>query len=419
VKIGFAVSVFPPETEPAAVMAGELCRKWTSAGHVVHVVTPFPNRPHGKIYEGFSRSIVETTYGNGYQHTRLWTWLVGKKRKVHNRLLENLTFGIGAGLVVLSMKRSDVLIIDSWPVFCQLFISMCAVIRRIPTINIIHDLFPEAMQSAGLLNRDGVLSQLILAFDSWVCRLMTANVVLSNSVLESFVVTRRVSRDTVYVIPYWLDIDEIRPFEGVNTWRAEQGILDEDFVFMFAGTLGYASGAGILAGVAQKLKPYRQIKIVCIGEGPLKAQLSRTKTELKLNNLLLLPFQPRGRLTEVQSAANAMLLITAENMGYSSVPSKFVTYLAVGRPVICAIGAQSEIAQIVETHKIGFVVSPGDSAGIVQALLDFTQISPPETIAMGTRARRTSVDLYSLSRAIQDFDELFSKVNPRAINSHS
>jgi colanic acid biosynthesis glycosyl transferase WcaI len=129
---------------------------------------------------------------------------------------------------------------------------------------------------------------------------------------------------------------------------------------MFAGTLGLASRADILVEVARAFGPADQIRVVCIGEGILKKEMERAAASDGLPRLLLLPFQPRHRVAEVQSSADVMLLTSSPEMGTSSIPSKLITYLAVGKPVICSVTADADIAHLVTGHQIAVVeLQPG------------------------------------------------------------
>ena len=61
-------------------------------------------------------------------------------------------------------------------------------------------------------------------------------------------------------------------------------------------------------------------------------------------------------------------------MGVSSVPSKLITYLAVGKPVLCSVSDGSDIAELVRTNDIGLVVAPGDAKSISEGIVELAMI---------------------------------------------
>ena len=87
-----------------------------------------------------------------------------------------------------------------------------------------------------------------------------------------------------------------------------------------------------------------------------------------LKNLTLLPLQPRESVADMQSAADVMLLTTSAQIGSTSVPSKLITYLAVGKPVICAVPDGTDVATLVRDRQLGLVVPPEDPAALADAI---------------------------------------------------
>jgi colanic acid biosynthesis glycosyl transferase WcaI len=416
-RIVFVVGVFPPESEPGAVMTSELAHNWSLSGHTVTVICPFPNRPLGTIHPGYRRRLWQRTESENVHVLRVWSWFIGPKRYIVNRLLENLSFGISSSIVLLFLKKPDIVILDTWVIFAQLGIVIMSKIRTLRVVNYVKDLCPEAVSAAGLIGKKGILENLLLYVDNIIYGSVTCNIVISENVKEVVTETRTRSVGKVHVIRDWLDLQYIKPFEGKNTWREEVGIPENEIVFMYAGTMGFASGVDILIKVAEILRGTLGIKIVCVGEGPLKETMLREQTARHLSNLTVLGFQPRARVNEMQSSADTMLLITSPDMGVSSVPSKLITYLAVGKPVLCSVAETSDIAHLVKKNDIGLVVPPGDAAKISEGIIEFASMGREQLHRKGLRARELALQMYSLPRALQDFENLFRKILQKESNN--
>lgn len=406
-NIAFVVAVFPPEPEPTGVMASELTQQWAKEGHAVTVICPFPNRPYGKTYPGFKRFPWHITKVGNLRIIRVWTWLIGPKRHHFNRMLENLSFGITSSLTLMCIRKPDVVILESWPIVAKSAIVLVSKIRKLRVVNYVKDLYPEAMSAAGLLRQGGLFEKLLLQLDGRICNTVNCNVVISAKTKMVLASTRCNASSKVLVIRDWVDVQMIRPFPGTNSWREEVGIPSNDLLFMYAGTMGLASRVDVLLEVAEKLRNTPGIRIVCVGEGILKEALMREQILRKLPNLTILGFQPRERISEMQSSADAMLLITSPTMGISSVPSKLITYFAVAKPVLCSVSEDSDIADLVKRNQIGLVVPPGDATKIYEGVVELASMGRVELSRIGLKARDLAIREYSLPRALRDFEVVF------------
>lgn len=409
-RIGFIPAVFPPESPPTAVMAGELVRAWTKAGHEVCVICPFPNRPDGHVHDGFRRRPWSIDSFEKAQRVRVWSWLIGKERRPLNRVLENMTFGLSSALAVLFIRRPDVVIVESWPVLATAQAVAACAARRVKVINYIKDIYPEAAIAAGLLRNGSLAASALTRLDRWICAHADRNVVISEGAAAFLTQSRRLPAEKVDVIPDWLDLSSILPTAGGPAWRAEVGLQPDERVFMFAGTMGHVSRVDVLIDVAEKLRSHDNIRLVCVGHGPLRSKMEGELSKRRLKNLLLLPFQPPDRVSDMQSAADVMLLTTSAHMGFTSVPNKLITYLAVGKPVICAVPAHTDAAVLVQDRHLGLVVPPEDPAALADAVQRMSALDRSSLEETGRRARAVALERHSLESALQRFDQLFAEL---------
>jgi len=408
-KILFFVAVFPPEREPAGIMAAELADHWVARGWTASVVCPFPNRPRGEVYQGYSRRPWRHEQRGAVSVHRVWTWLVGPRRTAVGRILENLSFGVASSTFLLLTRRPSVVVAEAWPVLAQAMIVGAARLRRIPVINYIQDAYPEAAVSAGVIRRGSWIEGFLLRLDRWTCSTATKSVVISGGMQGLISRTRLVESNKVAVIENWIDVSRIVPFQGTSKWREENGIDPSEFVCLFAGTLGFASGAVVLVDVAERLQA-EPVRLVIIGDGVAGPGIRERVQARSLRNVLLLPFQPADRVSEIQSACDVLLLTTHSQVESSSVPSKLLTYLAVGRPVICAVSEGSDIAKLVRDGEVGWVVSPADVEGLTAAIREAEAKGPEWRHRIGQRARALAESRFSMSRAAGEFDRLLESL---------
>jgi glycosyltransferase involved in cell wall biosynthesis len=109
------------------------------------------------------------------------------------------------------------------------------------------------------------------------------------------------------------------------------------------------------------------VRIVAITEGLGADYLRSQKEALRLDNLLLLPFQPFEELPMALAAADVLIAILEPNAGVFAVPSKVATYLCAQRPLLLAVPAENLAARTVGRAGAGIVVSPVNTAGFLEA----------------------------------------------------
>jgi colanic acid biosynthesis glycosyl transferase WcaI len=407
-NILFIITVYPPEGEPSAIMAKQIAEHLISQGHSVTVVCPFPNRPKGKVFSGYTRKWASVTEENGVRVVRVLTWLIGEERTSFNRIMENISFGITSSLQIIS-KRPELILLESWPILACLPVMALAKLYNIPVVSYVKDIYPESAVAHGIIRSKSFIAKMLTCIDVAICRWSWLNIVISNTMHDHLMRYRRLPSSKLRIIWDWLDLSSIYPVQVDGTWRREVGIDTDDFVCMFSGTMGFASGADILIDVAGLLAKFPKLKIVCIGEGTLKNRMVSEAAKRNLNNLLFLPFQPRERLCEVQSSSDVMLLTTTATMGTTSVPSKFITYIAIGKPVICAAGQDSDLTQIVTTQKLGISVPPGSAEEIANAICKMMELAIEERVAMGKRARSVALSKHSIETAMNAFTNLIEE----------
>jgi len=409
-KITFICGVFPPEREPSGVMAQQLASRLGAGGHEVSVVAPFPSRPYGRLYAGFRRRLREVSaQQEPYRLVRCANWFVGQRRRHVDRLLENITFGMSSAWAAWREGRPDVMIVETWPILAVHFPALLAAWWRVPVLYYIKDVYPEAAEKAGVLAENGWLARLCRVWDGYLCRACARVVVISDSMRDLLASSRAVPAEHFAVIRDWKDPQDFQPHPIENAWRRAQNIPAGTFVAMFGGTMGLVSGAGILVETAEMLRQRSDLQLVCVGEGVRKLEMIAEAGRRGLHNLRFLPFQPGERVPEVQSAANVTLLTILPGYSDASFPSKLISYLAAGRPIVCSAPAGSAACRVVQEAEAGIVVPPGDAAALAAAISRLAE-HPEACARMGGNARRYFETHFTLDRAHQQFQALLAEV---------
>ena len=398
--------LFPPEPMPSGEMCFNLAKEFSRSGDGVTVISGFPNRPKGVVYDGFFRSIRNETVTSGFRLIRCFTWLIGPKRKTVDRLLENLSFGIFAGLNLVFEPGKGILLVEAWPVFCSFLLALVGRIKKHRTFYFIQDLLPEQAEQVGMLPKGGFLSRFMLFVDRLACRMASGVFVLSPGMKDWVAQTREIPLSKIEVVPIQIDLSRFPKDNSSHSWRKNHGYSEKDFLILFSGTLGFVSGLDILADVLPLIPPETNLRFVIVGEGPLKPFLSSLLE--KYPNLKLLPYQADSEFPKMLQSVDLTLLPMKGSCGIGSVPSKMYSYMAAGKPVLSNAPLCSENARIIRTMGCGELVAPDSPNELARALIKLSS-DKPTLERMGKAGRNYIEENCTVEQIAKKLHAIFSK----------
>ncbi len=180
---------------------------------------------------------------------------------------------------------------------------------------------------------------------------------------QSYLASRAIRPQRLSIIGNWAPLDEVIPLPKVNAWSRHTG-LDRQSVFLYSGTMGLKHNPGLMYSLARSFETRPGVTCAVISEGLGRAFLeSRRPTPA----LRLFNFQPSACLPEVLASADVLVAVIEPDASRFSVPSKVLSYLAAGRPVLLASPEENLAARIVREAAAGIVVDPRDADAFLRA----------------------------------------------------
>jgi glycosyltransferase involved in cell wall biosynthesis len=377
--------VFPPEPVTSAVTSEQLAIGLVEKGHQVTAIAAFPNRPGGKLYAGYRRSWRKVEQKQaGYQLIRTFSVLSSQPTTL-SRLLENLSFGITSAINSLAVKP-DIVYANTWPLFASGLLTAICSLRNLPLVINIQDIYPDAAIELGKFPASGLLPQLLRSLDRWIAHQSTALVTLSENFAQFYCQTRQVSPKKVHIVYNWLDDEEIKPSSRMGSFREKQGIGEDTFVIMYAGNIGVNAGVEFVIEAATKLQNLPNILFIIAGDGSCRKACEDLAQKYELSNLRFFYPLLKEEFSDVQAAADLMILPTRRSGSLTSVPSKLIAYMLSGRPVLATVDENSDTARIISEAQCGICIPPENSEAIAKQIRQLIQI-PEKLIHMEKRAR--------------------------------
>jgi colanic acid biosynthesis glycosyl transferase WcaI len=398
--------VYPPEHAPAGVQARDFAEDMSRRGHAMTVLTGWPNHPAGVLHPGWKARFRESsTTPEGFTLVRCGHSIHPRGRMLW-RLWYYFTFAISTLVNGLPCRNVDIVFCESTPIFGPLTALVLAWLKGATFVYRVHDVHPEAALNAGLLE-PGLAYRLLRALDTWVCRRSTLVLTLTTGMRRTLL-DRGLPAERVVVARQWFDGAKVVPQDRDNAWRRAREIPLDQFVVLYAGTIGHISGARVVIDAAERLRGRSDILFLFVGEGPVKEECERLARERHLDRVRFLPFQPAESLSEVQATGDVGLVTLLPESGDTSVPSKIHGYTAAGRPVIASVRADSATAETVREGDFGHVVPPGDARALAEAITAVAD-APAEAARLGANARRFFVANYDRTHRTSDLERILRR----------
>jgi glycosyltransferase involved in cell wall biosynthesis len=266
-------------------------------------------------------------------------------------------------------------------------VAMRAVRRRnAHLVNWLQDIYPEVAIQLNVPLLKSPIGRGISALRDRSLKAAQANVVVGQR-MATQVLSRKILRSRVHVIPNWTDDEEISPFPRTDNPLRRQWGLEDKFVVGYSGNLGRAHEFDTILTASQRLKDHPRIVFICVGGGHSFDDLSRRVDQHGLRRTFrFFPYQDRSMLKYSLGVADVHWISLKPQLEGLIVPSKFYGVAAAGRPVIAISAKDGEIAQLVEQNACGVVIGPGDAKALADALIELS--GDIERVAeMGRRAR--------------------------------
>jgi glycosyltransferase involved in cell wall biosynthesis len=289
---------------------------------------------------------------------------------------------------MLTMKRPDVIYANTWPIIATGILFLVARLRGIALVISIQDVYPEALVVQRRIRDDGLLARFMRWIDGCIARHSAHVIVISERFAEVYRDQRGVPADRVHVIPNWGDERAVTSDSGGAQLRAEMGIPPDAFLMVYGGNVGVAAG---LEGVIQALdnwpldtpRPY----LLVAGAGASLDACRTLAARVAGDHIRFLTPWPTEKTGPVHSAADILVLPTQGAQSMVSVPSKLISYMLSGRPVIAQAIPGSDLARTVEDSRCGWVVEPGSPEVLATTIREVMALPEIERVQRGEAGR--------------------------------
>ena len=403
-RILYLSQYFPPEVGATQTRAYEMARGLAQAGHRVTMVAEVPNHPSGIIPPAYRGKWFERSDLDGIDVLRVWV-RASPVKSFRSRMAFYLTFMANGALVGALQARGpfDVVYATSPPLFVGGAGLALHWLKRTPFVFEVRDLWPESAVVLGELRSPRAIA-LATRLEE-LCYNRASRVVVVTEGIRQRLLARGQAAEKLVLIPNGANTELFQPQPELGAeFRQQHSLRPDDFVVVYAGIHGIAQGLETVLHAAQVLRDQGNIRFVMVGEGPVKLELQQLRADLGLDNVLMLPEQPRTSMPAVLSAADVALVpLRKVELFEHAVPSKLFDAWACGCPVLLSI--DGEARRVLEAANGGMFVPPEDPPALAQAISQLAKV-PDRGRSLGANGRRFTVERYSRQAQARQLEQL-------------
>lgn len=333
---------YAPEVTGIAPYNQGLCEFLHSQGNEVHLFTTFPYYPEWKKRAEDQGAIYRKEVLNGVHVHRCWHY-VPPHPTAFQRILHEASFVCHAFLRTLFLSKIDRIILISPPLPIGIAGAVLSLWKGVPFIFHIQDLQPDAGVHMGLITSP--ILQRFLYFCERVVYSKADKITVISRTMKRIIENKGHPAEKVVLFPNWFHpVKEEEP--SLFSFRESLAIPERALLLVYSGNFGKKQGLEIFVEAASKVPPDQGHWIFC-GDGAAKAELIQRVAELNLKQVYFLPLQESSRYHRLLEEADLCLVSQIGGTGRFFFPSKLLSILSHGRPVLTVADGDSELAQAV------------------------------------------------------------------------
>ena len=343
---------FKPDSPPYAFILDDIRYLLGAKGAQVDVLSSQPSYKSVDKENSFPWKTVED---NGSTIFRLPVFQL-KSAEV-SKFLNFGWFPIVVFWFVLLRRKYDIVTVSTAPpVVLAFMIAFASKLRGFKLVYHCMDLHPEIGRLSGEF-KNNALYKLFFWMEGFTCRTASKIIVLSTDMKASLM--RR-------------DIGLASKVEIINNYdlsfketpaRLAFYNIDRKKRVIFAGNIGRFQNLHSLV-LALKNNPWLDnFELIFVGEGAALEAIKSLSAGLE-DLIRFIPHQPAVVARQMISDVDMAVVSLQEDVIRYAFPSKTMTYLAVGTPILAMVESDSELATFISSNDLGQVIAPNDRKGI-------------------------------------------------------
>lgn len=167
-----------------------------------------------------------------------------------------------------------------------------------------------------------------------------------------------------FFIPFWQNPTPIQPTSKPKEYEGK-------FVVVYGGSIGAAQRIERIVELADAVKEYSDIHFVLLGKGAYVDRIKKMIEEKQLKNIEIKPFLPQDKYFAFMSSCDVGMIILNEKIATPNFPSKTLSYLDMGVPILAALDYTTDFGSYLEENNAGLWTYSDDIVGLRDKLMEY------------------------------------------------
>jgi glycosyltransferase involved in cell wall biosynthesis len=306
-----------------------------------------------------------------------------------SKAIRYLWYGLAIFLLVPVFSHDATVVCLTTPPFLGAIVSSTLSRSRSRFIYYIQDLYPELLFDLGYLRVPWLIRRL-QQVQNRTYRKAAKVITIGEDMKERILASYKRIRD-IEIVPNW-------GFQVAPSPTPRSGLH-----LVYSGNAGLAHSFELLFQLAMSLKTWDGICYTFRGGGVQFENIRKRFSVIGEQRARFCGYSAREDVVTNLQEASVLVISQRNELLGDLLPSKFSTYLSVGRPILFIGPRQSEIGRVLMKNDIGFVLEATRDLETCIQWLDSLRKTTDLRDAMGGRASQVYQDHYSFDLAFNQF----------------
>ena len=404
----FLCQYFYPETNSSATLPFDTARFFAEQGYRVGVVCGYPK----EYFDGKGVPLEEEYQGI---HIRRIPYIQSKRTGKVGRLLNYFSFTAGVFLRMSLFRDYRCIICYSNPPILPIAALRAVRLYGSKLIFVAYDVYPEIAYASSSIGKGSLIDRSMRRINHRLYKDASGIIVLTEE-MRDFVLRFRpeINGKPVSVIYNWAheENEKVEKFLEVpprNTGEEADAESESDICISYLGNMGICQDIDTILDTAERTVDNNGIRYEMIGHGIRKEIVEERICDRHLHNCRVFPYMTGETLERKLSGSSCCLVTLTQNLKGMCAPSKYLTYLYAGKPVVSIMETDAYISREVVSEGIGFAVENGHSEEL-EKIIRWLQEHPRETEKMGRKAAELYRRKYSFEAAMSKYKKVVDRV---------
>lgn len=398
------ILIITPYFHPENFRINDFAHGFREKGHNISVLTPIPNYPDGKYFNGYGlyKKTRENIEGIQIFRSPIIPRGSGSNLMLGLSWISSIFGNVFTSIILLKYKFDLIFVFGPSPFTICLPAIFIKKIKKIPICFWVLDLWPESVVSAGNL-KSGIIPKMLNPIVKFIYTHSDSILVSSKGFINT-IVEKGIKRNKIQFFPQWAE-PVFKPISISD--KKLPDIPKNSFVIMFAGNIGEAQDFDSIIKAAYKLSEHKTIHWVILGSGRKELWVKNEIKRLKIEDIFhLMGRYPLEDMPNYYSLADVMLIsLKKEHIFSLTIPAKLQSYLSCGKPILAML--DGEAPKIIKKANAGLVCDSEDADQLATNILKLSVMEKHDISLMSMNSLNLYNRMFSRDRLLKQAEQIF------------